>query len=359
MGIGLRLSGSASLELLAPGELDRFKHWLAENQAYVFTINGFPHGDFHHTVVKENVHSPDWTTDERKIYTKRLIQVLQQLLPDGMDGGISTSPLSYRHWFETPEARTLAIEQATMNILEVVQELIWVHQKTGKLIHLDLEPEPDGMIESGAEYISWYENHLLRVGIPFIKKVFNIEEKEAESLIKSHLCLCYDVCHFSIGFENHLQILKQLAEKGLKIGKIQISAALRAKFRSPAINAQILESFKQFNEPTYLHQVVARNEDGELKRFPDLDQALEGFDLSKAQEWRAHFHVPVSISAIGQLQSTQEDILRVMTIQKSNPFTTHLEVETYTWEVLPEGLKVPITQSIINELKWVINKAIK
>lgn len=354
MGIGLRLSNAASMELTDAAELESFKQWLTENQAYVFTMNGFPYGDFHHTVVKESVHSPDWTTPERSLYTLRLIDILVKLLPEGMEGGISTAPLSYRHWFKTPEALGKAVNRATMSIIHVICYLVSLNRKTGKVIHLDLEPEPDGIIESGQEYMEWYERHLLPLGIPILIVEFDLSAVEAASLIKKHLCLCYDVCHFSIGFEDHEQVLAQLREKGLQVGKIQISAALKAKLSEGVSRQQIKETLQLFDEPTYLHQVVARGADGRLRRYQDLREALEEMEEAPFDEWRAHFHVPISAGQIGDLQSTQEAILTVLDIQKRMPFSNHLEVETYTWEVLPEGLKVPISQSIINELQWVV-----
>lgn len=359
MGIGLRLSNAASLTLADPAVQEEFRRWLQANQAYVFTMNGFPYGEFHHTLVKAAVHSPDWTTAARKDYTIRLAHILAGLLPEGMEGGISTSPLSYRHWFDTAEALNAAVETATLNLLEVVKELIYIYKSGGTLIHLDLEPEPDGILETGPEYISWYEKDLLRIGIPLIAEAFSLSIQEAESLIKQHLCLCYDVCHFSIGYEDHAAVLQLLKTKGLKVGKIQISAALKGQFSDEAHNQAILEDFKRFNEPTYLHQVVAKDAAGKLIRYPDLDEALADIQPELAAEWRAHFHVPVSTGRIGELYSTRDDILQVLNIQKLDPFTNHLEVETYTWEVLPEGMKIPIGQSIINELDWVINHAIK
>ena len=358
MGIGLRLSNEASLALEVPSTLTTFKSWLAQQDAYVFTMNGFPYGSFHHTVVKDNVHRPDWSSDERKAYTIRLIHILEALLPEGLDGGISTSPLSYRHWFTTAEALQDLIQAATTNLLEVLKVLIDVHQRSGKLIHLDIEPEPDGVLESGAEYIHWYEQHLLPRAIPFIASSYNVLVDEAERLIKQHLCLCYDVCHFAVGYEDHAEVLHTLDSKGLKVGKIQISAALKGRFGDVAAEEHTLKDFEQFDEPVYLHQVVANSPEGILTRYPDLKDALQNDLPSAGREWRAHFHVPVSASGIGSLQATQEDILKVMSIQKSQPFTQHLEVETYTWEILPQGLKIPIAESIIKELDWVLKHTI-
>ncbi|MGN7990136.1 metabolite traffic protein EboE [Pedobacter sp. 22226] len=341
MGIGLRLSNLASIELLEENHLTIFKQWLEDEGGYVFTMNGFPYGGFHHTRVKDQVHAPDWTTDDRVNYTLRLANILSQLLPDDMDGGISTSPLSYKPWFTNAEARKNATITATTNILKVAEGLHQIQEQSGKVIHLDIEPEPDGFLESGPEFIDWYEDVLLPAG-------------NDEALIKKHIRLCYDVCHFAIGYEPHTSIIKELQEKGIQIGKIQISAALKAKLPASSPERKtVLDQLSRFDEPTYLHQVIARKNDSTLLRYPDLADALAEGEDPAVEEWRAHFHVPIFVEDMGLIQSTQSDITEVLNLQKHHPFTNHLEVETYTWEVLPTALKAPLNDSIIRELAWV------
>lgn len=114
------------------------------------------------------------------------------------------------------------------------------------------------------------------------------------------------------------------------------------------------KAFEQFNEPTYLHQVVARTKSGDLVRYPDLPQALTAFNNDHI-EWRSHFHVPLFVSDYGVLQSTQDDIREVIRLQAERRFTNQLEVETYTWEVLPEDLKKDIIDSIEREMNWVLS----
>lgn len=357
MGLGLRLSNEASLALSHPAALTEFKQWLKDNDTYVFTMNGFPYGEFHRTVVKADVHTPGWVTKSRRDYTIRLFHILKELLPQGMDGGISTNPLGYRHWYTTEGSLKEASERGTLHVVEVISELIRIYNETGKILHLDIEPEPDGMMETGREFIDWFEGDLLSLGIPAISKAFNLSTADAEAQIRKHLMLCYDVCHFAIGYEPHAEIINELAAKNIKVGKIQISAALKADLNKPAIErGQIKTAFDQFNEPVYLHQVVARQQDGGLLRYLDLPEALEDFDNASVQEWRAHYHVPISIQEIGLLSTTQQDIIEVLTIQKNNPFTNHMEVETYTWEVLPQQIKLPIAESISKELLWVSSK---
>ncbi|RYD81086.1 MAG: xylose isomerase [Sphingobacteriales bacterium] len=346
MGIGLRLSNLASIELLASNHLQDFKQWLGDVDGYVFTMNGFPYGGFHHTIVKDQVHAPDWTTRDRVDYTIRLFNILAELLPEGMDGGISTSPLSYKPWFSKLNERDIAKATATENILKVAKELKAIKERTGKILHLDIEPEPDGFLESGPEFIDWYETVLL-----------GAEQNElTEAEVKKHITLCYDVCHFAIGYEPHTEIIDQLKNKGILVGKIQISAALKAELpvavsdRNATIN-----QLARFDEPTYLHQVIAKQSDGSLIRYPDLSNALADKENMNSTEWRAHFHVPIFVEDMGSIQSTQADIKAVLDYFKGKAFTNHLEVETYTWEVLPAALKAPLNDSIVRELQWVKN----
>ncbi len=354
-GIGLRLSNQASLVLENPDRLKEFQVWLRKANAYVFTLNCFPFGDFHRQVVKEKVHFPDWTTPERKDYTLRCFQILSQLLPPGMQGGISTSPISYRHWFKTQEELTGAMETATTYLLELVEELAKIHKKTGKLLHLDIEPEPDGILENSDEMIWLFSDWLLPKGKPQLSKKLAISEDAAEELIKTHIQVCYDVSHFAIVYEEPADTFAKFEAAGIQIGKIQISAALKVLIPATANGKFSLgKKLQAFAESTYLHQVVARLGDGKTNSYSDLPQALENLPNTQEKEWRIHFHVPVFLENYGSFSSTQETISVVLQEILANPdITQHLEVETYTWEVLPEDTRQSLGESIARELAWV------
>ena len=198
-----------------------------QQQCYVFTLNGFPYGGFHHTIVKDKVHAPDWTTDDRVQYTIRLFDILAALLPDSMEGGISTSPLSYKHWHSKEADEQLpVIQSATHNILRVVEHLIEIKQTTGTSLHLDIEQEPDGLIGNGPEFLQWYNEHLLLMGINYFEQHLNISKEEARAAVKEHLQLCYDICHFAVDYEDHAAIVHELRQQDIRVGKMQISAAL-------------------------------------------------------------------------------------------------------------------------------------
>lgn len=350
MGIGLRLANHASIDLSENQNFDSFKNWLADNNCYVFTMNGFPFGNFHNTIVKDKVHAPDWTSQERTDYTIRLFNLLAKLLPENLtEGGVSTSPLSYRFWWTSPESLEEATRKGTKNIISVVEALIDLRTSTGKTLHLDIEPEPDGILENSEEFIDWYNNYLLPLGIEQLQaKGLSIEQ--ATKAIKTHIQLCYDVCHFAVGYETPEDVISKLESEQLKVGKIQISSALKVDFSSRA--DEKLAVIAQYNEPTYLHQVVAKKKDGSFIKYQDLSEAIAGFDDS-IDSWRVHFHVPLFLEQYGLLSSTQSDIVNTLNLHRSKPFTLHLEIETYTWAVLPKEFQAPLNESIAREINWV------
>ena len=354
-GIGLRLSNVASLELRKQENLDEFRKWLNENECYLFTMNGFPYGGFHNTVVKDNVHAPDWLSADRVQYTIRLAQILAALLPEGMDGGISTSPLSYKFWHKEEDLPDV-YQKATMHLLDVVDQLIRINRATGKLIHIDIEPEPDGLLGNGTEFMQWYVQYLVPMGTTFIQDRYKVNEDEATSLLREHVQICYDVCHFAICYEDHHHVIEQLRSLGIKTGKIQISAALKAPLsQNMDERKKVIDAFSTFNEPVYLHQVMAKKNNGQFILYRDMPLALDDSHNKDVVEWRAHFHVPLFVSSYGVLGSTRHEIEKVLAIHEATPFTFHLEIETYTWEVLPTEMRLPIGESIVRELKWVIN----
>ena len=353
-GLGLRLSNQASLELQEGDQLAQFKEWLDQEDLYVFTLNGFPYGGFHHQVVKDDVHKPDWTSPERLQYTLRLFDLLSSLLPQGVEGGISTSPLSYKLWLKTPEDRKAVFEAATEQLLQVVVHLYQIREKSGKWLHLDIEPEPDGLLENTQEVITFFQDWVLSMGVPFLQRRLGLTALQAQAAIKDHLQLCYDVCHFALAYEQPREVFRKMEEAGIRIGKIQISAALKSRLpQSPEERNQLGELYKPFAESTYLHQVVARQHNGSLHHYNDLPAALQDLQNPAMQEWRTHFHVPVFESHYGSLESTQDDIRQVLKLSKESALSSHLEVETYTWDVLPPESRLPLTESIIRELQWV------
>lgn len=351
-GVGLRLSGAESTELLKEDALARFKAFLDERGLYVFTMNGFPYGPFHATTVKEHVHAPDWRDEERVQYTLRLIRILAHLLPGGVEGGISTSPLSYKAWIDRHDAATWT--RLTCNVARVVLALVQARREHGVFIHLDIEPEPDGLLERSDELAAFFERHLLHEGASWLASELGESLEQAREHMRDHVQVCFDTCHVAVAYEEPAEALAAYERAGMRIGKIQVSSALNIALPAdPEARHDVRRALQPFAESTYLHQVSALDDTGRVTQYPDLPLALPQLLDPSVHEWRVHYHVPVFMREFGVIQSTQDAILRTFELLRQRPFTRHVEVETYTWDVLPPDLKLPLHGSIERELQWV------
>ncbi len=355
-GIGLRLSGVAAEQLLNDSELEEFKSFLDEHGLYVSLLNGYPFGSFNCGVVKAEVFSPDWREESRVQYTLNLLKILQHLLPAGVDGGISTLPLSYKPWVRNG-SESKAWSPVTGNLMRVVEAMVCVRRDTGKIIHLDIEPEPDGLVECTTEVIRFFEGPLMRIGVPQLAGALGISEREATEYILDHVRVCFDTCHMSVEYEQPIDSLQRLTNSGIRIGRVQVSSALHARFDNVAeTREQMLEQLQPFAESIYLHQVIERDADLGLHHYPDLGDALSSARRFTAREWRIHYHVPVFTGQYGSLTSNQQTNRDVLAAVTKSAITSHLEIETYTWDVLPAPLKIELLPSIEREYQWVINE---
>jgi sugar phosphate isomerase/epimerase len=348
-GVGLRLSAEAARELGEARELASFRASLAERGLYVFTINGFPYGTFHGARVKESVYLPDWRDDARLDYTAALGEILAALLPPEVTfGTVSTVPGAFKGRV-TGEADARAMGQ---RLVRAAAAFHGIRERTGKTIALALEPEPLCHIETVAETVAFFGDHLYgREAVGRFAALTGASPAQADEALHRHLGVCFDACHMAVEFEDPGQALADLAAAGIAIGKIQISAGLEVDLASPAAR----ESVRRFADDVYLHQVVERR-GGPIRRYVDLPEALartaEGGGGSGL--WRVHFHVPVFRADLGPLRGTQpflRDLLARLRVQAVSP---HLEVETYTWDVLPaEHRRDGVLADIARELTWV------
>lgn len=346
-GIGLRLSARAATTLSAPDKLAAFREFLLEHDLYVFTLNGFPYGRFHGTSVKEAVYRPDWTHIERARYTETLVSVLAKLLPDGVDGSISTVPGGFKRDLVDPSQH----RQVAQHLLEQTAQVAELARAGGRMLTLALEPEPCCLLETSDDAVSFFENHLLaRASLEWLSQRLRVSPTEAEQALFTHLGICLDTCHAAVEFERPRDTVARLKSAGLRIAKLQASAGLRL----PRVDADSLGVLSTYDEPVYLHQVVARQSDGQLLRFEDLPLALGSATARNASEWRVHFHVPLYRSNLGLFENMQSYLDEVLMLQRQAAYTRHVEVETYTWDVLPEDQRqVGLVASIARELDWV------
>jgi sugar phosphate isomerase/epimerase len=351
-GLGLRLSAAEAEQLLDSGRMDELRAFLDDHGLYVAILNGYVHGFFHRQVIKADVFAPDWQDEARAQYTLRLAAVLKHLLPLGMEGGISTAPLSYKRWIDAGD--TTAWERITHNLIRVVEQLVRIRQAEGRFIHLDIEPEPDGLLETTAETEEYFERWLLPVGTPILADRLGLSRSAVRECILDHVQVCFDTCHAAVEYEDAREALEQYERAGIRVGRVQISSALKVMLpNDPAGRTELARTLQPFAESSYLHQVIEQRDDGTLHHYPDLGDALPLIQEPSARQWRIHFHVPVFVDQYETFGSTQAEIRPVLQRLNEQSFTRHLEIETYTWEVLPPALKQDLLTSICREFEWV------
>lgn len=350
LGVGLRLSGVAA-DSLANGEtLAAFKATLDELGAYVFTINAFPYGPFHGVRVKEEVYQPDWTQEERLRFTNVAADILAELLPKDMTGSVSTVPGTFKPLAQAPGAVANMAEHYVRHAAHLVE----LERRTGRCIALSIEPEPCCFLETIEETIAFFEEHLFGAAArAHLAAETGLASAACEGALRRHLGVCYDVCHAAIEYEDPHGSVTALADAGIAITKLQLSAAMRL----PEVGADTVALLKPFDEGVYLHQTIERR-DGQLTRHVDLQDAFSALEAGQGGgEWRVHCHVPVFLPDLGALASTQDFLIDILDICREQTVSPHLEVETYTWDVLPEALRgADKADAIARELNWVVER---
>ena len=328
---GLWLAAQVIRELLdSPAGISQLKETLQRGGLTCHTLNAFPYGDFHSARVKENVYLPDWADPRRLEYTVDCARVLTSLMPAasaGRDlcGSISTMPLGFKERLYPSGHREACISQ----LLEAVEQLARIESGTGRTIRLAIEPEPFCLLETTAETVRFFQDLFHRA-----------EQSRRGDLARKYLGVCYDVCHQAVEFEEIAASVHAFQDAGIRINKLHITCAL--ELENPGENLPARETLARFAEPRYLHQTLALRADGSILRNVDLtsEWALHPpEEFLSARSWRIHFHVPVDAEQIGTgagaLGTTRRELRQARAAVAELPYAPHLEVETYTWPVLP------------------------
>jgi len=342
-GLGLRLGNQAANQLAKPAEMDKLRRFLADNGMYVFTINGFPYGPFHAQSVKDKVYEPDWRRPERLEYTIRLADILAKLLPEGVTGSISTAPLSYKPWGASPAD----VQRMLRKLLDAAAHCRRIRLSTGKDICLALEPEPDCLLGCTDEVIEFFQGPLTADGLEHLRSRHDLSDAEAQDTISRHLGVCFDTSHAAVEFENIPESLTRLQKANIRIAKVQLAAAVQL---TPASGP--LRRLREFQDDVYLHQLRIQTAGGEVLRYADLPDAPSD---ARGQTWRVHYHVPLDWAGDGELGTTRAALTGGTAEMLAGGVSEHLEIETYTYEVLPTELRGgDIAGQIAEEYRWVL-----
>lgn len=300
----------------------------------VVTLNGFPYHDFHGAEVKHRVYEPHWADARRAMHTERLATLLAALVPPGTErASISTLPLGWRATFSL-EGCGASVGVACAMLEQMVRTLARVEDRTGVRITVDLEPEPGCMLDRARDVVGFFEHALVR--------------RRGEPDPRRYVGVCHDVCHAAVMFEDQREVLQAYRKAGIAVNKVQVSSAVAADG-----GADSLAVLAGFAEPRWLHQTCVRGPDGSVRFFEDIPWALAA---NPPGEWRTHFHVPVFAERLGALRTTQQAIRECLAEVGSWPEGERpvLEVETYAWDVLPDGARGgrTLADGIAEEIRW-------
>jgi hypothetical protein len=348
-GVCLRLSARSAATLNAePKLIADLKSYLADQDLYLYTANAFPYGSFKGQKVKEQVYEPDWRSAERTSYTKQVANVLAAVAIDGIEPSIQTPPLGFKPNVTGPDV----VASFTDHVLEVTAHLVKLHNETGKTVTLAIEPEPYCFLETTDEVIKYFDTQLY-TGQSALKlhKLTGLPVNEAIAALRRHIGIVYDICHQAIEYENIADSLQRLVDANVPIMKFQQAAAIHV----PKVTQQAVDALKKYSDTIYLTQTIEK-QDGRLTKYLNLEDAFAAWDKNPSadKEWRVHIHVPVFLDDLGPFRTTRFAIEDALKFFQKNPLSRHLEIETYTWDVLPDSLKTgDIVEYVTRELDWV------
>ena len=347
-GVSLRISADSAETLTHDhAERESVKSFLDANDMYVYTVNAFPYGPFKGASVMERVYEPDWTTEERVTYTNQVADILAEISPADVSPSIQTAPLAFK-----PSVTDDAyVALFTTNLLRVVAHLIELEAQTGRRVKLALEPEPACFLETTDETVAYFTDLIYSTaGVAELARIASVPLSEAEGLLRRHLGVVFDIGHQSVGFEDIPASLQKLVDAGIPIFKLQEAAALWVE----ELTLDLVPQLRAFTDTIYLSQTTVRR-DGEVTKYLNLGEALDAFESDpRPAEIRTHFHVPVFLEELGPFRTTRFAVQDALRMHRETPLSDHLEIETYTWDVLPAHLKTgDITDYVSRELEFV------
>ena len=347
-GVSLRLSADSARTLVSDGRLrDELKRFLTENDMYLYTVNAFPYGPFKGRTVKEQVYEPDWRSEERTEYTINVADILADVAPEGSSPSIQSPPLGFKPRVTGPEV----VASYTEHVLRVAAHLVGLEENTGRTVTLALEPEPYCYLETTDETVDYFSQHLYSgAAAATLATLVRIPISEAHASLRRHIGIVFDMCHQAVEYEDMAASLQKLVDAGIPIFKLQEAAALHV----PEVTQEVVEVLARYAKTIYLTQTLERK-DGRLTKFLNLEDAFAAWEKDPGpREWRVHVHVPVFLDDLGAFHSTRFAIEDALAFHKANPLSPQLEIETYTWDMLPESVKSDdIVDYVCREIEWV------
>ena len=300
---------------------------LDEEALVPFTFNAFPIGGFHAAGLKADVYRPTWREPARRAFTRAVAGIATRLAGTAGADESHVSVSTHCGGFGTDVPDEAAATEVARGFAELVQALVALEDETGVRVVLSLEPEPRSSANDTTDLPALYDRIRAHVDAASARRP---------------LGACLDACHAAVEFEEPRAAFERATSDGHPLGKIQFSSALRVPDAGdPAARAALFA----LDEPVYLHQVTGRRAGGLVRAvdLPEVRAAWEAGDASwtACEELRCHFHVPVDLDRVGgALETTRPFADAVLDAALDAPERwgspeLHVEVETYTWDVLP------------------------
>ncbi len=306
LGIGLWLAADAARELRAdPDALGALRDALDEGELEVVTFNAFPYRGFHAPVVKEAVLPPGLDRRGARRLHPRCRGALRRAPARRHRRGVGLDDAARlaRGWSDADAAA------ARERFAGLAGQLADLERTTGRTIRVGIEPEPSCVVETIDEAVDALSVST-RTGSAW---------RSTPAITRS---------------PSTIRPMRWMRSSAPACGSSSASsrAPCAPRRRGSAAGRRRLE---EFVEPRFLHQTrEPRSSPGQVHGTDDLPEALAG-GLPAEREWRVHFHVPVHE---GGPETTQAELQAWMAALVGRPAARvhHLEIETYTWTVLPE-----------------------
>ncbi len=348
-GVCLRTS-APSIEQLStePTKVADLKTFFADNDLYLYTANAFVYGVFKKQVIKEDVYEPDWATPERREYTKKVANLLAELAPDGINPSIQTAPLGFKPKVTGEDV----VDAYTSNVIDVVAHLVDLKKRTGKMVTLGLEPEPRCYLETTDETITYFKDRLFSGPTAQAAGEDNRAERSRRGAGDARL---------------HGRRLRHRPPVRRLRGHPGVAAEAGGQRRADRQAAGSgVDAYPRCHTGQGGRAADVRQDDLPVADLPeegredDVVPQPRGRVRGLVQEpgaARVAHALPragVPHRAWPRFGTTRFGLEQALAVHKKTPLSTHLEIETYTWDVLPDHLKTgDIVEYVTRELDWV------
>jgi sugar phosphate isomerase/epimerase len=250
----------------------------------VVTLTGLRYGDG----------EPDWSSPARLEYTLDLARVLVDLLPDdAVRGSVSTVNLGRREEWTVDRDRSCGRILARLS--RGLAEVAW---QTGRAVRVGFQPEPGGVLDTAAHTAA-----------------------ALATVDPERLGVCLDLANLACTWEHPADALDTLADNGISVIRVQVSAALEAA--DPATAAGTLRGYV---DPERGQPVTTAGG----AYVDDLGRALDG---GPPGPWRIRCRVPLHspppsplVATAGVARAALRHLLGAV-----SPATEYLDVDPGEW----------------------------